>query len=58
VGFVVLLMLGILADVWTRFPLTNPNDSELSGVSERALRAREAYGPVTPEFETPGAEHH
>ena len=52
VGFVVLLMVGVLADVHTRFPLTNSPESELAGkdVSERNIQAREAYGPTPPEM--------
>ena len=46
VGFVIILMLGILGDIWTRYPLTNAPESDLSGVSERFIKAREAYGPV------------
>nr|UXE45696.1 hypothetical protein Hi04_10k_c5202_00005 [uncultured bacterium] len=56
VGFVVILMLGILADIYTRYPLTNPNESDLSGVADRTLRSREAYGPEIQDFSHEG--HH
>ena len=58
VGFAVLLMAGVLADIHTRFPLTNPPDSDLSGMAKKTLEAREAYGPKTPVVipETEGSE--
>jgi cytochrome c oxidase subunit 4 len=47
-SFVLLLLGGIIADIHTRFPLSNTNESVLSGVSERSLQARQAYGPALP----------
>jgi caa(3)-type oxidase subunit IV len=50
VGFVLLLMAGILADIHTRPPFANSNDSELAGkdVAEKSVQARESYGPPPP----------